>query len=680
MLRSIQFVVAVAVVSAITLVHSNHTLAQTPLPPQHRNVGEAQQLWQLISQLEKRYQQTMLHKATIEEASKLFYVDCQLPNVEQLQAQTLYAEASASRQLKGFEFRSAYTSGDIKTDAGDASAYAELSWDILKNGYLEHRQEARHLQQRAQLKEKRGQLSAQQNHTRCRRQHITTQFSGLLAELLDIKYQLMLPVHAIERRAYFKGWSHLDDYLVSEEALQQVSDELAFLLSAPTFETGLAATFNPPLLDLNLSAIITAIKQDTRRDEISTLSSSLLESRAKKHYQNRLRLFVRKEFDVSNQLSSHNDGTVAGIRFQMPLERVNQKSQFELASRTLVASTQLAQWERINRTRHAYLSLREKIQRSTQQAYRVARAQERVRRTLLQHNMGDEVPLAVAATRVRSLISASIEMVRVKEQLYHRINTLFKVAEIDFDPAFIRPLPIEHNQFRGRSGERSIYLWSDAFNHTPNQQILDLLNIKGISGALVSASKKIDDHKLDRFTKNANNAGIQVVPVLGNHRWTYRKNHPRAVTTIVSTAERYSAIHLDIEPHILSGYQKNRAAYMADYLTLIRKVNKQLDGLPLSLAVPLHWDRQVYRELSPLADRFYLMAYENRDPQRIVRRLRPLLEELPAQQIVIALRSDDFDDEWAMEQAIEYISAETGIYRFAIHQYRTFVQQAGLRP
>lgn len=648
------------------------------------NISETEQLWHLINQLESRLNIATTHDIGIENSHRLLSADCNLPNIEQLQAQALRAAARSSSKRYGLELRSAYTSGNIQTDAGDASAYAELSWDILLSGYLEHRHDAKQLTREALIKEKGSHLREQSNHVRCRQYNITRQFTGLLSELLDIKYQLMKPVHTIERRAYFKGWSRLDDYLVSEEDLNEVSDELIFLLNTPgmTPNSGedLSQIINPPLIDLDLNAIITTIKKDRQRHEITLLKASLLKDKNRRLYQNRLRVFVRKQFDVSNQSNSNNDGAVFGIRFQMPLETQHSNDQYQLMGEQLATTDALNQWERINRTRQAYLAVREQIRRSTRQTYRVARANERVRRTLLQHKMGDDVSFAVAATRIRALLSANIEMVRAKEQLYHRINNLFSAAEIGFDPAYIKPLPIEFNQFRGRTGQREIYIWSKAFNSTPNQQILELLNIKGINTALISASNKSNKVKLDQFIKIAALADVEVIPVLGKHHWTFKKNHQQAISAITLEAERNNGIHLDIEPHILTGFKDNRAAYMKDYVSLIQQVHSTLDGLHLSLAAPLHWDPSVYREISPLADEVYLMAYENRSKERIVKRLQPLLAIIPKQKIVVALRTDDFRDEWEMEKAIEYITAETGIHRFAIHQYKTLIQQAGMRP
>lgn len=644
------------------------------------NTSEAEALWQLLTRLEPRLRRLFESDQTISAVDRLLAGDCDLPNAEQLRAEALSVQATATGRKTGLELRSAYTTDDLETDAGEASAYVELSWDVMRNGYLEHRHNAEQLQQKVALKRQHAQRSALSNRARCSQQRVNARFTGPLIELLDLKRQLMEPVHAIERRAYFKGWSGLDDYLVSEEDLHNIREELKYLLNTTVRNNDLSEISQPPLIDIDFGTLLERIRENDRHQQEAMLKSSLLEIQKTQRYENRLRLFVRKEFDVDGSNGNDDDGTVAGVRFQMPLDRKHHRRAVEFDGRALAAEASLEQWEQINETRRAYLELKEQLRRASKQRYRQQRALERVRRTLLRYKMGDEIALSVAATRMRSLLAAAIESVRANELLYQRANRLLSVAAMEYDSTLIKLAPIEENRFRGRIGRRSIYLWSEAFNNTPNHQIHELLNIKGIETALVSASRLVNKAKLARFRSDAEAYGIEVVSVLGNHQWALAEHHDEALPRIVSLAEVSGGIHLDIEPHTLRNFDSNRQTYLTDYTNLIRRVDDQLDGLPLTIAVPVHWEIATYRELARYADSLYIMAYGNPNPNRILKRLQPLLDAIPEEQIVIALRASDFSDEWEMEQAIEKIEYATGVNRFAIHQFRSFVKQAGMRP
>jgi hypothetical protein len=87
---------------------------------------------------------------------------------------------------------------------------------------------------------------------------------------------------------------------------------------------------------------------------------------------------------------------------------------------------------------------------------------------------------------------------------------------------------------------------------------------------------------------------------------------------------------------------------------------------------------ETYEKVGQLADTVYIMSYGSEKSDTIIRRLKPVLGSLPSEKAVVVLRVDDFEDEWAMEGAMEQIYARTGIHRFAIHQFKTFLKKTGI--
>ena len=99
----------------------------------------------------------------------------------------------------------------------------------------------------------------------------------------------------------------------------------------------------------------------------------------------------------------------------------------------------------------------------------------------------------------------------------------------------------------------------------------------------------------------------------------------------------------------------------------------------LSIAVPFHWPGETYRQLSVMADKLYVMAYGTDQPEVLMRRIAPILKTVPADKLVMVLRAEDFQDEWAIEQMLERIASETAIDQFAIHDLDSFIRKAALR-
>lgn len=634
---------------------------------------EAAQLWQQIFETQNTLQERMEERRETLSPHAILNASCHLPTQEALDAELLRARANDLEHDKGLEFRAAYTSGDMRTDAGDASAYVELSWKVLRDGYYENKERARHMYRRADFSAMEGDINQAELESRCRSYQLTKQFSGVQAELLRLKLALMEPVYKVERRAYLKGWSYLDDYLVSEEALTLTQDQLEYLHSAPYFDQAQVQINNPPMIDVEIRKLVQAVQEDQRQRKLNKLEQELVRDSGKRYLRNNLRLFLRKELDVGS--GNQEDGVVAGVRFQMPLSKVSDRS-YQLQRQEINADQGLAQWQRVSSLHAAYTQLQEQQERTIKQHYRYQRAQERLRKTMVQNRLGDEGLLPLAVTRLRSLLDASLELVRAKEELYRRVNRVFQVANIPYNPEWVHPMPMEHGLNRARVGERAVYIWSKSFNNTPNHHIIDFLEAKQIERVLVSASNTIYQNKLIAFLEQS--AGdIAAEIIVGSNEWVYPDNHQRAAIAIAAAAEPSAAVHLDIEPQVFDDFHENSAQYLRDYITLLKKVRGMLDqGQKLTIAAPLHWPDFAYSEVADIVDTVYLMAYGRATQEKRQKRIASVQILMPENKVAVALRSGDFLDEWEMETMFDALYMQNGISKFAIHQFRTFVQQA----
>ena len=543
---------------------------------------------------------------------------------------------------------------------------------------------AKALHRKAKVTELRGRVSQEKMSHRCRRARIADYFAALYSELLGMQLKLMEPVHAIERRAYFKGWSFLDDYLVSKEDLRLLQRELQYLHSGPEAQTMPTDLINPPVIDIDLPGMIAAIRDDTRSTRISTLEKEALSERSKARYRNRLRIFFRKTFDLGGSGRGDREGVGAGLRFQIPLEKQTDEVD-RLKGQQVDEAQAVHEWERIAQVRSAHLRLREETARQIKLTYRYERAHERVhervRQLFVKKNLGDEHLLALAVTRVRTLLSSAVAILRSKVEIYQRANDIFMASGLDYRPELVKIFTPDGVARRARLGERSIYLWSEAFNRLPNRQIVDFLEAKQIETVLLSAGSRTDRAKLEQFSSLADQKKWELALIIGANKWIFPQHHSRAAATIAATAELTGRVHLDIEPHTLEGYRRDHPnTFLNNYLDLLRRARDLLDDRQMSVAVPLHWSTEIYEKVGHLADEVYIMSYGSGKTDTIIRRLRPVLRSFPLDKAVVVLRVDDFDDEWAMEGAMEEIYARTGVRRFAIHQFKSFFKKVGTHP
>ena len=647
------------------------TTSTTAAPVEIAN--EESKLWQQITNVSKNAQQAMKPASDLNQAFTLLSNQCNAQHPDNILAKVLKAEARQLQTSHGLSFRGGYTSEDLQDKSDDANAYLELSWDLWRQGYTENKHRARSLEYQAKIAELRSQFAQQKLNSRCRNYFFNQAFSGLLSHLLTLKLLLMEPVYTIERRAYFKSWSQLDDLLVSEQDINLLRDELKYLNSNPYLDKSITNVVNLPIIDIDIKKIVETIRNDKRLNEVNQLEKQVLHEKNNYRNKDRLRLFVRKQFDVGN---TNDDGVVAGVRFSIPLE-TKRKLAEEYRLAHIDQKTELQTWEQVTRTRATYQSFREQMYRTIKQQYRYLRNKERVRQSLITKKLDQQILIASAATRVRSLLDSSIELTRAKEELYRRANEVFLIASIEFTPSLIKMNAFSNNKQRSRLGERSIYLWSKGFNKVTNEHIFDFLEAKNIKRVLLTAGKAVQRDKMLNFIKQAREKQIHVESIIGPNKLFFEEFHQQAAIKVEAAMTLSDSVHLDIEPHTFPEYKKNKSAYLTQYINMLKTIRKNSPDINLTVAVPFHWPESAYAKIDKLVNRVYIMAYGNTKPETINRRLQPAIQSISADKIVIVLRVTDFEDEWSIEQMISSLQHLTGLQKYSLHTFRSFVQKAG---
>jgi hypothetical protein len=582
-------------------------------------------------------------------------------------------------KISGLELKGGYSTGTLtqSEDDGDrldgGRTSLELSWNLLKEGYRQNALRARVRELQARQADLNEELKAFADANRCRRDRVKKHFAHRLIRLLHLKLQLMEPVYRVERRAYFKNWSFLDDYLVSEEDLILARHELEVLLKDPYYDNSPVYEGSAPILDVDLAGVLSAVRDDSRYEMLFAAEKKRLTTEHDADIRDSLRVYLQKNFDVTGN-GRDRDDVIAGLRFTVPLySRKNSLLRLRIAR--VERKKNRAVRDRVDMVRNAYASLQEQLHRAVRQQYRQARTCERLRRTLWRVGNDEGRFITTAITRMRTLIESRIELLRAKEELYRRLHDLFLAAQVPYRPDLLHPVHIQSERVRARFGTRGIYIWSDEFNRMKNKDLLAFLEAKQISSVYLSASRKTDAAKRNRFLDQAEARHIDAELIVGDNSWILRPNHEKAIARSVIAAERTGRLHFDIEPQALPDYPENRQDYLDRFVSLVKETKRALLDRTLSVAVPFHWPGETYNQLGTVVDALCVMAYGTDQPEVLIRRIQPLLKTVPADKIVVVLRADDFEDEWEMEQMIEWIVSETLVNRFAIHSLYSFISK-----
>ncbi|MCL7744734.1 hypothetical protein LV476_07220 [Guyparkeria hydrothermalis] len=638
--------------------------------------SEADALWQ---QVERVYgaldADTLSHKPWQAGITRLFDdTPCTAPAPERLEAAAHRSTADRHEADPGLALNAYASSGSTAAEPSERTdGYVEVSWDVLKGGLLESRHEAEQARLRARLSEILGDINGERRELRCLRGLVHQRFLSDRLRWLTLKYDLMRQAHQVERRGYFQGWAHLDELMVSESDLVRLQREMetSHRVLALGHPGSPQSPRNFPLVDVDLQAILTAIQNDQRLDDLRQIQQSLA-GESDRSYQNRLRLFVRQNLDPDVR----RDVSV-GARFSMPLAMgaTARRAALRHEQEAISERATLQRWERATSAQSAYLDFQEQLDKTIRQHYRVGRAWERLRRSITSQRLGpQEAEIPVAVTRARALADARLEMLAAQEVLYRRLFEVFQAAGVPVHAAALKPVHLPGTTDRRRLGSRLIYVWSDSLNRLPNELLVDFLVAKGVHRAAVSGGVGADTRKLRDLYLLAEEQGITVSVLRGSPEWALPSEHERILPMLRRDADLTGRIHLDIEPHSLPEYDADSQRVLLGYLTLIERLRATSGAdTHIAVSVPTHWPEAIYEQLTPLIDEVVVMAYGVTDHEKLSDRLSNALATLPPSKTRIALRPSDFRDEWQLEQFIEALAAETGITRFAIHDLDTYM-------
>jgi hypothetical protein len=305
----------------------------------------------------------------------------------------------------------------------------------------------------------------------------------------------------------------------------------------------------------------------------------------------------------------------------------------------------------------------------------VLRAQEAMRRVQSYTTLDMPLDIAAVNVRVKTYIDAAIELGHAKQELYRRVNEIFLVSRVEYNEKFIKVNSLNETEHRARTGERSVYIWSEQFNRYSNAELFALFETKALKHALVSVGSKVNAKKLAEFMQEAAQHHVGVSQLLGEAKWALAKHHNQALAAVETRVQYGDAIHLDIEPHALAEYKANPKQVLQDLSALVAAIRLRHPDINLTISVPHHWPAEVLQALNNNVDRVYLMAYETSNTEVISRRIKTVLASIPLHKLVVALRHQDFTTELQLEAAIELLSQATGVSQFAVHKLDIYTQE-----
>ncbi|MFL5763034.1 MAG: hypothetical protein ACJ77K_03770 [Bacteroidia bacterium] len=602
------------------------------------------------------------------------------------------AKIAALKQDIGLAGAASYTENFDPGPGDDNLVYRRrfqtgLDWNILSDGYLENRYRQQILENENTI----GSLTPRKKFNGddyiAISHRIIYSFNVHKLKLLQQRQQIIDDKISIANELYLlKHLSRVDLLQIMQQQVDVTSmnlvykdynDQLAMQLNDKSIPENIL-----PVFDIDLTSIFSLSDNKSVNDSILKLKIENLELAHKPVNDIHLNTQLRYNYyDLVSTGSANRNFLSAGIGLSVPIPlgiKANKNVISAEAKLLEYEQKENASTEQTDLLNYFY-EFRYKLKQYNNFYQKRKRYEELIRVERVKEKFGDfEFNPLSALNLLDEMLAVDIEMLDLQQEMYLQlldINTKVPGSDVatmvkGFTPDTVAIAPEKIS--------KSLYIWSEAQSKYSPQYIEEYCRLNKISTAIISMRKdQANRQDAQALFDRLSAAGIKSELLAGNNKLLTAKDPAAFFDSLVSGIDlkKISAIHLDVEPHVLNDYDTNKEKYLSMYLELLKKAKSYCvqKGLKLSVSIPVFYPENTLREIYAQADNVYLMAYEHADADFIVRKVKEEFA-MGADKTVIALRAKDFKNRTECEKLISELSATLNTGRFALHDLETFVK------
>lgn len=258
--------------------------------------------------------------------------------------------------------------------------------------------------------------------------------------------------------------------------------------------------------------------------------------------------------------------------------------------------------------------------------------------------------------------------------------------------------------------QKGLWVWraDPVLNVNKRTELLTFMRNKGLNTAYIDARVPVlnNHYMLSEFIRTFQSRGISVELMFGKPEWALRDHHHEVLSLLDQAVEytrrypdaRPTAIHLDIEAHLVREWRDQRNWVANQFLDLLAEARRRSAAvsLPLVVDMPVWWDsfsvgrsgvsRPLHQWVIDASDRIALMDYRDTE-QRIVNDAGDELRYASAQgkQIVVGVETmcippelitfceeGSANMEWVLGRVDGQLPSHGSYRGFAVHHYEAY--------
>ncbi|MBA2610921.1 MAG: hypothetical protein H0U95_03050 [Bacteroidetes bacterium] len=549
-------------------------------------------------------------------------------------------------------------------------AVTGIDWDILKSGLVESKTKNKILKLEFDALEKKQYTSSLNAFQAKNTEQLIRHFNEKKIEILNSRKKL----NNEQTVTVEKLWSikHItkDDYL---KAIQNTTDINAQYniyrnYNEADIKNRSKFDFDLPILDIELAKLFQNANLSSGDSAVTDPNSEI--ARLKSLFINDVSLstYARYSYyDVYNPNQPNRAFMSLGVNLSVPLV-FNQKEKREYYMLQRQTTSQkdevISQNIQINLLNY-YYEYQYKLKQFKNLYHKRLVFTELLRTERVKHDLNDmEFNPNTALFILDDYWSNAIELLDLKQDMYKiLLNLKTKLPNVNITE-YTKPLNLSNlNIASSNPPFKAVYVWSDAFKNHSQTVITEYCKVNEFNPILLSYNTtKIYLQEVSEFISKNYTGNIHLM--IGSNKLL-----KTGLTGYLDTLKNniklsfVKGIHLDLELHTLPGFKENKEAAFDNYILIVKQAKKFADDnkLELSVSIPLSYPENVLEALNKNCNTVYLMAYENIDPDFIIKKSAEEKSILKTK-CVLALRTKDFDNRTDMDQQFKKLGFEKTAY------------------
>lgn len=555
---------------------------------------------------------------------------------------------------------------------------SDLRWNILNNGYLANKT-------RGEIKQNEALIALIEQNKLSKKSmlfdtwhQIIYQFN--LHKLIILNQRLELSKSRVEtaHQLYAQGMISQEEMLKNVESyaeiksLYKIYQDYNNQLQKPYANQKIMTL---PLIDIDYTYTINTLSKSSN-DSLNALLMKNFDLDQKQINDINLSVFSRYNYyDLASNSISDRSFFSLGINLGVPLvfDKKEQERYRQLKTEHLKYEVPEDEVQEKNDVLGYFYEFRYKLKQFNNFYYKALLYKELLRKEQARYKVDPLSFNPLKSLRILDdLMSIDIELIDLKQQMYlYALRIYASVPEATINE-LIQPITLEDPEIKTQNiWADEIYIWSKTIKEEGSKFVAEYCVQKGFKKAIISVGG--DQNLLIETIETLAKKQIEVDLMIGNNNLIdqdVKKYLDEKTLGLKHT--NIKGIHLDVEPHVNSDWQENKAIYLTKYKAMILEVEKYCkdNNYLLDISIPLHYPEETVQELFQKVRHIYFMAYENVKTDYIVRKI----ENYDASKIIIALRTEDFESVSEMNMKIEEISSKVKVKGFVIHDLGRLIQ------